>query len=196
MRTYPNRKGFTLVEVAVAIGIVLLLLAAATPFYLRNRGKTNVNRAVEVTKALIERASEEAKSSGHPLPEALLQDGMPSPAEAPVEGQEIVVRIQKKSNNKVTLISERHLSGSESLSLALTGLGKMDLDSTDIQGVFLEILQSSQGAETLLATIPVDVNGEFVFAPEQSGAAIHFRYAQHVRGLQMNIRGAVRAEER
>lgn len=196
MRNCPNKRAFTLVEVAVAIGVVFLILAAATPFFLRNRGKTHVNQAVEVTKALIERAGEVAKSSGYPLPEDFLQQGLATPAGTPVEGQPIIVRIRKRSNDQVTLISQRPLTGSEGINLALTGLGKLDLDSVTMQGIFVEIVQEEEGAETLLATIPVDVNGEFVFASGESGAAIHFRYGQHVRGIQMNIRGAVRSEQR
>ena len=196
MRTPPKKTAFTLIEVAVAIGVVLLVLAAATPLFLRNRGKTHVNQAVEVTKAVIERAAEVAKSSGYPLPEDFLQQGLATPAETPVDGQPILVRIRKRSNDQITLISQRPLTGSEGINLALTGLGKLDLDSVTMQGIFVEIVQEEEGVETLLATIPVDVNGEFVFASGESSAALHFRYGQHVRGIQMNIRGAVRSEQR
>jgi prepilin-type N-terminal cleavage/methylation domain-containing protein len=194
----PTIKGFTLIEVMVAVGIVLLLLAALTPFYANYRGKSNVNRAVEVTKAVIERAAEEAKSAGYPLPQDMLTNGLDTAAVAPLENQTVVLKIRKRTTlgGEAKLIAERHLPRSESLKLTLGGLGLLTLADTDAQGVFLEVLQKSEGSETLLATLPIDVNGEFVFQGDQSGALISFGYGDHVRGLQMNTRGVVVSDQR
>lgn len=182
----------------MAVGIVLVLLAVATPFYNSYRGRSNVNRAVEVTKAVLERAGEEAKSGGRPLPQSMIENGLATPAETPSESQTIVLRIQKRATTgaEAKLIAERHLPRSDSLNLALHGFGILPLTDTEAPGLFFEILQQSENDETLLATLPIDVNGEFVFQGEESSGAIFFGHGSHVRGLQLNIRGVVVADQR
>ena len=196
----PNEnKGFTLVEIAITVGILLLLIGAAVPFYTSYRGKTNVNRAVEITKAVIERAAEEAKAAGYPLPQDMLVDGLATPAADPSNNKTVVLRIRKRVTQagSAKTIAERHLPGSDGLRVSLSGLGLLPMDQTDAQGVFLEILQKSELDETLLATLPIDVNGEFVFQQgEQTGAAIFFGYGNHTRGIQMNVRGVVVSDQR
>lgn len=189
--------GFTIVEVAVTLGLILLILAVAVPFYGGYRGRTSVNRSTEITKAVIERAAEEAKAAGYPLPQALLQSGLEDAALAPVTGQEIIVKAKKRvtPGGNATLLSERHLPRSDTLKLSLAGLGVVPPETTP-QGVFVEIVQKLDSTETLLATIPIDVNGEFVFFEQEKNAAIFFNHRDHTRGLQLNIRGVITADQR
>jgi Tfp pilus assembly protein PilE len=198
MNRLSASKGYSIVELVVAVGIVLLLLAAATPFYNSYRGKSNVNRAVEVTKAFLERAGEEAKSAGYPLPQSMIEGGLQSPSPATQENQTVVLRIRKRltAGGEAKLVAERHLPRSDSLKVALDGFGILPMTDTDAPGIYVEILQEKDAAETLVATLPIDVNGDFVFQGERSSGAIFFSYGSHVRGLQMNIRGAVKAEQR
>ncbi|MFA5508006.1 MAG: prepilin-type N-terminal cleavage/methylation domain-containing protein [Vulcanimicrobiota bacterium] len=191
-----NNGGISLVEVLIAITVLFLLVAASTPFYLNYRGRTQVNRAAEVARALIERGGEEAKTSGYPLPEELTRDGLTAAPVAPTRGQTLVVRLRKQVGEKSSLIAERPLPGSERFETNLSGLGLLESEGSQVQGIFVEFLQVVNGIEVVLATIPVDVNGEFVLASEQANGFVQFGYGGHTRTIEITARGVVRSDQR
>lgn len=191
-------RGFTLIEIAVALGILFLILAISTPFYLSYRTRTNVNQAAVITKALFERALEEAKTAGYPLPESLLESGLTTAATTTGGEGPISVHIRKRSTNggNLTLVARRVIPGSESLELTLDGLGKLGLEESTDTGLYLEILRQTGGEMVVLATVPVDVNGDFLFLNKNAQASLAFKAGEHSREVQLTARGTVTTDQR
>ena len=62
-----RKRGFSLAEIGVVMGILAIILGLSIPAYVRYRSHQTVNRALEMTEDLAVRAKEEAKSSGFAL---------------------------------------------------------------------------------------------------------------------------------
>lgn len=185
----------------MALGIFLLLVATLLPMALRYRGHSAVNRAIELAKIVTQRAGEEAKSAGYPLNDSLKQNGLAvACVAASTPGTEVSVRLRKRlrAGGPVQTITERKLSDSGRVTLQLSGLGLLDLEAeTDINGVFVEFVQSGpDGAETILATIPADVNGEFVLRGASANGSIVFHNRDYSNTLNITHRGVVTTERR
>lgn len=195
-----GKSGFTFIEIAVALGIVALLFAIALPFFVRYRGQSSVNRAVEISKAVIERAVEEAKSSGHPLPDQVLQNGLEtasSPESTPEKS--IAVRIRKRTSpaGPAAIITQRELPRSNSFTAHFHQLGLIDLGSDPtLLGVYAEFVETSGTTETVLATLPIDVNGEIVLLGKAGNAFVSFRFGSYARQIELTSRGVVTMDRR
>jgi len=193
--------GLTLAEVAVALFIVLLLLGATTPFILRYRGRSSVDRATEVTKAALERASEEARTAGFPLPDTLKNAGLPT-ASAPqsTEGADLFLRVRRRlrDNTAPETILKREYTNATSVKLGFEHLGFIDLDAEPtLNGLFAEFVEVDEsGTETVLATIPVDLNGEFVLHENNAQGFVAFSYGSYGRILTVSHRGTVVLDRR
>jgi type II secretory pathway pseudopilin PulG len=188
-------------EVAIAMGILLILIAASIPFILRYRGKTGVNRAAEITKAVIERAGEEAKTAGYPLPDSLKQAGLTSSSPlSSSTGTDILLRLRRKTaeGEPPQLVLERNLSSASSLTADFQGLGLLDIDvNNSPKGLFLEFVERSPGgAKTVLATIPIDLNGEFVLLGDQGEGSVTYRHDSYSRTVTLSHRGTVVLDRR
>ncbi len=199
----PGRKaGFSLAEVAVMLGVMAVLMAVAVPAYSRYRGHIAVNTAAEVTEGLLVRAREEARASGFPLPDSLRGNGVPEAAPSePLGGNQggLVARLRKRTQagaEPTTLLS-RELSPSAPLELQAADLGRLDLDTdTSLQGVYFELLLQTAEGQQIVATIPVDVNGEMALHGAKSEAAIHFVHKSYARSLKVTRRGVVTPDRR
>lgn len=197
-RTREN--AFSLAEIVIALSILLLLMGLAVPFLLRYRGHTSVNRAVEISKAVLERATEEAKSSGYPLSTSLTEAGLTEAAqtestpEAPLK-----VRIRKRTapGREAAVVSEREFPRSTAIRLGLQNLGTLDLTSqTDQLGVFVEWVENQGGGEAILATVPIDINGQYVLQGNQANARVLFAFGDYQRSLELTRRGVVAVDRR
>lgn len=192
------RAAFTLQEVVIAMGIVLLLIGFSAPFIITSRGKTGVNTAVEITKALLDRAGEEARTVGYPLADALKQDGLSDLAiDKPGSGGRVTIRLRKRlsSGTEPLLLTQKALAVEE---VAFSSLGRLDLESeSEINGLFVEfVVLEGGGSESLLATVPVDVNGEFVLAGNAGDGHITFSYGDYSRSINLTINGTSRLDRR
>ena len=72
-----RKRGFSLAEIGVVMGILAIILGLSIPAYVRYRSHQTVNRALEMTEGLAVRAKEEAKSSGFALSDKVRESGVP-----------------------------------------------------------------------------------------------------------------------
>lgn len=188
-------------EICVALGILALIAAAALPMFTRYRGRTAVNRSIEITKAVLERGVEEARTIGSPIPSNLKATGLTDVAVAtsPPETK-VVVRIRKRLSPATTpiLVTERSLSDTVNVTLAFSQLGTVDIDSQqDLTGVYVEFAtKPTGGTSQILAAIPVDVNGELVLHQSQTAAALGIVYNNYSRSLDVSAGGTVVLDRR
>lgn len=182
------------------MGILLLLAALAAPFLLTYKGKSQVNRAQELTKATLERAVEDAKTAGFPIPESMKQAGLTElPDAQAAEGTTLLLRERRRvtKGGAADVVSEKHLSGSDAVKIGFNGVGRLDLVSdTDTLGVFVELAETDGTSVKTLATIPIDVNGEFVLQGSQGNATIWYSYGDYRRELQLRVQGTVTLDRR
>lgn len=193
-------RGFTLLEVMVAVGIALLLLAFSAPFIINYRGKNSVNRAVELVKAGLEKTAEVAKTSGVPLQRSLRLSGLvaPTSGQAP-EGTTLWLRQRKRPRpgDPIELLTQIQLSNSDSIKLETTEIGYLDLDSqTEQEGLFVELVARSESATTVLVVIPVDVNGEFVLLGPAGKGSLALSYGDYRREVTLRVQGTVTLDRR
>lgn len=62
-----NRRGFTLIEILVAIGIVAVILTISVPFFARQMHQDSMRKAVEDVTELCREARNRAVLSGQPM---------------------------------------------------------------------------------------------------------------------------------
>jgi type II secretory pathway pseudopilin PulG len=197
----PPQRGFTILEICVALGILLVVLATSIPFILSYRGKNSVNRAAEVTKAVVERAAEQAKTVGYPLPDDLKLNGLATAAVAQsTPGLEVYVRMRKRltAGTAPSLVSKKELSSSSDMVIRFEHLGLVDLDTeTSVNGVFVEFVErDASGIERVLACLPIDVNGEFVLHSTSANGTIRFAHGSYSRQLELTVRGSCTPDRR
>lgn len=199
----PNTpaRGVTLAEVAVVVGILAVLMAVATPAYFSYRGKQAVNTAQEMVDAMLGRSREEAMTAGLPLPDDLVGAGITEAAPSGMFGQgaeaHLIARLRKRDRAGQTpkTLTSRDLSQTAAIGLQTAGFGLLDLDTrTDIEGLFFEIVSQSAGATTLLASLPVELNGEFVLHQGAGSAQITFSYNSHQQTVSVTRRGVISKE--
>ena len=194
-----GQLGLTLMEIGVALGIVLLLLGFSAPFLLNYRGKSAVNRGVELVKVLAERASEQAKTDGYPLPETLKASGLTTASQpSSSEGSSLRVQIRRRlrSGDSLQVVSNKSLDSS-SVVADFLGFGLLDIEGDSSQlGYFLEFVEESESGQRTLATIPIDVNGEFVLAENASEARLRLRYGDYQRTVTFRYQGTVTLDRR
>lgn len=187
-------------EISITLGILLLLVAMAAPFLLTYKGKSQVNRAQELTKATLERAEEDAKTAGFPIPESMKQSGLPDlAASQAAEGTTLLLRERRRvsKGGAAEIVSEKHLSGSDAVRIGFSGVGNLDLSSdTDTLGVFVEFAETDGTSVKTLAVIPVDVNGELVLQGSLANATIWYSYGDYRRELQLRVQGTVTVDRR
>jgi prepilin-type N-terminal cleavage/methylation domain-containing protein len=197
----PGPRGFSLPEVAVLIAILAILLAIGTPIYFRYRASAAVNTAAETAEGLLSRCREEAKASGYALPDDLVASGVSTAAPAGVAGMDggVTLRIRKRyrAGEPLQTVTIKDLSLSGRVGVEVVGLGQLDLDGdTSLEGVYFEILVKQGGSTTALATLPVDVNGEFIMQGSNTGGAIRFSSGSYNRLIALTRRGVVNPDRR
>ena len=190
-----KRSGFTVADICISLIILALIVGASIPLISRYRGRTAVNRGVEVCKAVIDRALEEAKTSGSPLP-STLKSGLTSaaqpnsPADTPVS-----IRIRKRIRPSTTpiLVTEKNLSTTAVLRLSFNLVGMVDIDADQsLTGVYVEfVAKPASGPPQLLATIPIDINGEIALIPSAASATLVLDYNNYQRSLELTPSGSV-----
>jgi type II secretory pathway pseudopilin PulG len=190
-----------LAEIAVVVGILAILLVIAVPAYFRYRGHTAVNTAAEVTEGLLVRAREDAKASGFALPEPLRTNGVPTAAPAGPFGVDgtVTVRVRKRyrAGEPAQTLTSKDLSMATPISVEVVGLGTIDIDAqNDLEGVYFEILVKSGATATVLATIPIEVNGEMIFAGDTGEGAIRLSYQDYQRTITVSHRGVINPDRR
>jgi type II secretory pathway pseudopilin PulG len=193
--------GFSLVEVAIILTLTCLLLAIGATSYFRYRANTAVNTAAETVEALLMRAREEAKSSGFALDPSLRQEGVAAVAPAGRHGAEgaLAVRVRKRyrAGTPAQLVATKDLSLAAPVEIEVSGLGTVDLDTdTGLEGVFFEVLLKKEGLLTVLAAIPVDVNGEFILAGTRANASIRLNSGSYDRTVELTTRGVIAPDRR
>ena len=78
------------------------------------------------------------------------------------------------------------------MSTSFTNFGKLELETEQhVTGFFIDFLEKNENQTTRLCTLPIDVNGEFVFYEAASGGAIQFAHQDLKRQLTLNKRGTV-----
>ncbi len=194
-------RGITLAEVAVVIGIFAVLLAVATPAYFSYRGKQAVNTAQDMVEAMLARSREEAMTAGLPFPDDLSASGIVATAPSGMFGQNaeerLIARLRKRDRAGQTpkTLTSRDLSQTASIGLQTEGFGLLDLDTQpDLEGVFFEIVSETGGAETLLASLPVEINGEFLLHQGSDSARLTFDYNGHRQTVGVTRRGVISTE--
>lgn len=194
-----KERGLSLAEIAVALGILLLLMGLVAPFFLNYRGKNRVNRAQELTRALVERAAEQAKTDGYPLPDELKSNGViASAAAGSTPGSELRLRIKRRlsSDQPTELLSDRELS-TGGVVVEFSNLGLIDLEGDATQvGYYLEFVEKTDSATTVLATLPIDVNGEFVLLGNAPEARLRYSFRDYGRELLFRTQGTVTQDRR
>lgn len=199
--THSARRGFSLAEVAIVLCILGVLLAIGALGYFRYRGHTAVNTACESTEGLLVRAREEAKASGFALSDELKTGGVPTAAAAGRFGADatVAVRVRKRyrAGEPAQTVSTKDLSLAAPIAVEVVGLGTLDIDAeTDQEGVFFEILVKSGATVTVLAAIPIEVNGEMLFAGNSAEGAIRFSYQTYDRTITVTRRGVINPDRR
>lgn len=196
-----RERGLSLAEVAVVLALLLVLLAVAVPSYLSYRGRTAVNTAAELTEGIFVRAKEEAKASGFALPETLRASGVsPSAPGGPLgaEGSlSVQLRKRYRAGQPAQLVSSQNLSAAAPVTLETAGFGALDLDTaTELEGVYVEFLLTVGGSSSVVATVPVDVNGEMLFHANASSGSIQLSFQDYTRSLTVTTRGVITPDRR
>lgn len=196
-----GRRGLSLAEVAVLLAILAILMAVAVPAYFRYRAHTAVNTALEMTEGLLARAREEAKGSGYALSQDLVAGGVSEPADAGRVGADgaVSVRVRKRyrAGEPAQVLTVKDLSTGVAVDVETTGLGKLDIDEDSSQeGVFFEILVKRGADVHLVASIPVEVNGEMILFEDAGGGSIVLGYADYRRSLDVTRRGVITPDRR
>lgn len=195
-------RGFSLIEIAVVVGLLAVLLAIGGYSFSRYRGHAAVNTAAETAEGVLVRAKEEAKASGFALSDDLRTNGVGTAAPSGPFGSDgaIAVRLRKRyrAGQPLQVVATKDLSLNAPITVEVSGAGTIDIDTdTSQEGVFFEILlKSSNGTQTMLATIPVEVNGEMVFQGSNPQAVILFRYGSYSRGITLTRRGVIEPDRR
>lgn len=192
-----RKRGFSLAEIGVVMGILAIILGLSIPAYVRYRSHQTVNRALEMTEGLAVRAKEEAKSSGFALSDKVRESGVP---QAAISGRQqsqgaLALRLRKRfrSTEPAQVVTVRDLAPAGSLDYELTGVGLVDIDTdTTLEGVYLELLDGG----TLVAGVPVDVNGEFYLQGTQNNATLSFYSGDYRRTIELTRRGVARPDGR
>lgn len=193
-------SGFTVAEICISLLILALIVAASVPLISRYRGRTGVNRGIEICKALIERGIQEAKTAGTPLP-ASIDSGLASPGapNSPPESA-VVVRVRKRIRPSTTpiLVTEKSLSTTVNSRVSFFQLAQVDIDADQsLTGVYVEFLAKPEtGPSQLLATLPVDVNGDLALVTTAATAAISLEYNDYRRTLELSASGNVVLDRR
>lgn len=194
MKSSTRVRAFTLIEISVAVGILLIIVTISASSWMRYRSRTAVNRSAEVVRAIFERAVEEAKSTGYPLDESLLTEGLSAASQAQTSPEAtILIQIRKRTRQSTSpaVISRRELPSSNLITVEFEHLGELDLDDAATDGVFLEIVQSLNNSETILATVPIDTNGDLILASNATKAFINFTTDKHHQTLEITHRGVI-----
>lgn len=206
MHTGPSRpntgqsNGFTLVELAVALGLFVLLAAAIVPSVLNYRVRSSINESASLTQALIQQGAEAAKTAGSPLADELRLNGLASGQNQASPGVQIVIRLRKRltDGEAAQTLLERVVAKSSSVVTEFEGLGVLDIDTeTNHLGVFVEVVERRDTApDVVLVTLPIDVNGEFVLATTARDARIRFAHNNYSKEVRLTLRGTVTLDRR
>ena len=193
-------SGFTVAEICISLLILALIVGASIPLISRYRGRTGVNRGIEVCKAVVERAVEEAKTAGSPLPSSL-KGGLPvaSASNSPVDTA-VAVRVRKRirPSTEPILVTEKSLSTTVNTRLTFLQMGQVDIDADQsLTGFYVEfIAKPAGGPPQLLASLPIDVNGEIALVPDAATAVVSLEYDNYQRNLEFTANGNVVLDRR
>lgn len=183
------------------VALVGLLASIGAYGFFQYRDHVAVNTAAETAEGLLTRAKEEAKASGYALADDLRADGVGAAAPGGRLGEDgsVALRLRKRyrAGEPLQLVATKDLSASASLAVETTGAGTLDLDiDGDLEGVFFEILVNVAGTTTVVATIPVDVNGEMIFQGKNGSATIRFSKGSYMRTITLSRRGVIEPDRR
>lgn len=196
-----TERGISLIEMAVIVGIASVLLAIGATSYFRYRANTAVNTGAETVEVMLMRAKEEAKTSGFALAGTLRQNGVATAAPEGRFGADraVAVRVRKRyrAGGPVQMVATKDLSLAAPVEVEVAGLGVIDIDTDASQeGVFFEVLVKDGASATLLATVPVDVNGELILAGAAGNGAIRLHSGTYSRAIEVTRRGAIQPDRR
>lgn len=195
-----KEHGFTLLETLVAIGIALLLLAFSAPFIINSRGRSSVNHSVVLTKAWLEDTAEAAKTNGLPLDQNLRETGLIEEAKSQTETDTTLwLRRQRrgKKGEPLELLTQVQLSNSDSTRVTTTSIGFLDIEAdTEQEGLFVELVERGENSTKVLATIPVDMNGEFLLQGPAGGGTIRYSHGDYSRELAIRVQGTASLDRR
>ena len=154
--------------------------------------------ALETTEGLLTRSREEARSSGYTLSDSLRIDGVADAAPTGRHGADggVTIRLRKRyrAAEPAQVLSTKDLSLAAPIDVEVSGAGLLDIDvESEQEGVFFEVLVKRNGNLELLATIPVDVNGEMVLqgsAPQGTLTLGHndYRRSHHLTTFLCSLR--------
>lgn len=197
-----HRHGFSLVELAVIVALAGILLGVGATSYFRYRSHVAVNTAAETVEGLLVRAREEAKASGYPVGDDLRTNGVATAAPPGRQGGDsgaVAARIRKRyrAGQQPQVVTTRDLSSAAAVEVEVVGLGTLDIETeTDREGVYFEILVKNGPTASVLAAIPIDVNGEMMFQGQTGQAAIRFSRGAYNRTLELTRRGVINPDRR
>lgn len=195
-------RGFSLLEIAVVVGLLAVLIAIGGYGFQRYRGHAAVNVAAETAEGLLLRAKEEAKASGFALSDDLRANGVATAAPAGKLGEDgsVAVRVRKRyrADQPLQVVATKDLSLNMPIAVEIGGAGTLDIDTdTSQEGVFFEVLvKTPSGTTTVVATIPVEVNGEMIFEGNNDKAALRFSHGSYNRSLTLTRRGVIEPDRR
>ena len=111
-----------------------------------------------------------------------------------------MVRVRKRIRPSTTpiLVTEKSLSTTVNSRVSFFQLGQVDIDADQsLTGVYVEFLAKPEtGPSQLLATLPVDVNGDLALVTTAATAAISLDYNDYRRTLELSASGNVVLDRR